>query len=32
LYAGELGMPLALVGFILLAARLLDALQDPLLG
>lgn len=32
LYAGELGMPLALIGTILLAARLLDAFQDPLLG
>jgi len=32
LYAGELGMPLALIGAILLAARLLDAFQDPLLG
>lgn len=32
LYAGELGMPLALIGIILLAARLLDAFQDPLLG
>lgn len=32
LYAGELGMPLALIGAILLAARLFDALQDPLLG
>ena len=32
LYVGELGMPLALIGAILLAARLLDALQDPLLG
>ena len=32
LYAGELGMPLALIGAILLAARLLDALQDPMLG
>ena len=32
LYAGELGMPLALIGAILLGARLLDALQDPLLG
>ncbi|MBE0619414.1 MAG: MFS transporter [Burkholderiales bacterium] len=31
-YGGELGMSLALVGAILLAARLLDALQDPLLG
>ncbi len=32
LYAGELGMPLALIGAILLATRLLDAVQDPLLG
>lgn len=32
LYAGELGMPLALIGAILLAARLFDAFQDPLLG
>ena len=32
LYAGEFGMPLALVGAILLVARLFDALQDPLLG
>jgi len=32
LYAGELGMPLALVGATLLATRLLDAVQDPLLG
>ena len=32
LYAGELAMPLALVGAILLATRLLDAVQDPLLG
>jgi Na+/melibiose symporter-like transporter len=32
LYAGELGMPLALVGAILLVARLFDAFQDPLLG
>ena len=32
LYAGALGMPLALIGGLLLAARLLDALQDPLLG
>ncbi|HEX7952291.1 MAG TPA: MFS transporter, partial [Burkholderiales bacterium] len=30
LYAGELGMPLALIGAILLAARLFDAFQDPL--
>ena len=29
---GELGMPLALVGAILLATRWLDAVQDPLLG
>lgn len=32
LYAGNLGMPLALVGTILLAARLLDAFADPLIG
>lgn len=32
LYAGQLGMPLALVGTILLAARLADALADPLIG
>jgi glycoside/pentoside/hexuronide:cation symporter, GPH family len=32
LYAGELGMPLGLIGVILLGARLLDALQDPLFG
>lgn len=32
LYADDLGMPLAAVGLILLLARLLDALQDPLLG
>ena len=32
LYAGSLGMPLALVGTILLAARLLDAIADPLIG
>ena len=32
LYAGHLGMSLALVGAVLLAARLLDAFQDPLLG
>ncbi len=31
-YADALGMPLATVGAILLACRLLDALQDPLLG
>lgn len=32
LYADELRMPLATVGAILLACRLLDAFQDPLLG
>ena len=32
LYAGSLGMPLAMVGTILLAARLLDAFADPLIG
>jgi Na+/melibiose symporter-like transporter len=32
LYAGYLGMPLALVGAILLATRLADAATDPLLG
>jgi Na+/melibiose symporter-like transporter len=32
LYAGSLHMPLALVGAILLAARVLDAFIDPLLG
>ena len=32
LYAGDLGLSLALVGAILLAARLLDAVMDPLLG
>ncbi len=31
-YAGDLGLPLAWVGAILLAARLLDAIQDPFLG
>ena len=31
-YGDDLGMNLALVGGILLAARLLDAIQDPLLG
>ena len=31
-YAREFGMPLATLGFILLAARLFDALIDPLLG
>ena len=32
LYAGSLQMPLAVVGAILLAARVLDAFIDPLLG
>jgi len=32
LYGDDLGLSLATVGAILLAARLLDALQDPLLG
>lgn len=32
LYADDLGLSLSLVGAILLAARLLDAVQDPLLG
>lgn len=32
LYGGTLGMPLALVGVILLAARLFDAFQDPVFG
>ena len=32
LYGGDLGMPLALVGGILLATRLADAVSDPLLG
>ncbi len=31
-YADTLGVPLAWVGLLLLAARLIDALQDPLLG
>ena len=31
-YATVLGAPLAWIGLILLAARLLDAIQDPLLG
>ena len=31
-YAGTLGVPLAWVGAILLATRLFDAVQDPLLG
>lgn len=32
LYAGELGLPLALVGGVLLAARIVDAITDPLIG
>jgi len=32
LYGGDLGMPLALVGGILLATRLVDAVSDPVLG
>jgi glycoside/pentoside/hexuronide:cation symporter, GPH family len=31
-YAGVLGVPLALLGAVLLAARLLDAVADPLIG
>ena len=31
-YAGTLGVPLALLGIVLLAARLLDAIADPLIG
>ncbi len=31
-YAGALGVPLALLGAVLLAARLLDAVADPLIG
>jgi Na+/melibiose symporter-like transporter len=31
-YADSLGMPIALIGIILLAVRILDAVQDPLLG
>lgn len=32
LYAGELGLPLAIVGGVLLAARIVDAITDPLIG
>ena len=32
LYAENAGLPLALVGLLLLAARFADALADPLLG
>jgi Na+/melibiose symporter-like transporter len=32
LYAGDLGLPLALIGATLLGARLLDAVCDPLIG
>ena len=31
-YASQFGVPLALLGFVLLGARLLDALADPLIG
>ncbi len=31
-YGSDLGMPLAIMGAVLLATRLLDALSDPLLG
>lgn len=31
-YAREFGMPLATLGSVLLAARLFDAVSDPLLG
>lgn len=31
-YAGTLGVPLAMLGIVLLAARLLDAIADPLIG
>jgi len=31
-YADTLGMPIAIIGLILLAVRVFDALQDPLLG
>jgi len=31
-YYGELGVPLALIGYALLAVRLLDAVTDPLIG
>jgi GPH family glycoside/pentoside/hexuronide:cation symporter len=31
-YADTLGMPIATIGFILLAVRIVDAVQDPLLG
>jgi Na+/melibiose symporter-like transporter len=32
LYAGDLGLPLATVGLVLLATRVVDAVTDPLLG
>lgn len=32
LYAGSLGLPLAAVGLILMATRLVDAITDPLIG
>ncbi len=31
-YAREIGLPIAVVGYVLLAVRLLDALSDPLAG
>jgi Na+/melibiose symporter-like transporter len=31
-YADELGMPIAVIGLILLAVRIIDAVQDPFLG
>ena len=31
-YASELGLPLAAIGFVLLALRAFDAVQDPLIG
>ncbi len=31
-YAREIGLPIALVGYVLLAVRILDALSDPLAG
>ncbi|MEN9765452.1 MAG: hypothetical protein RL397_1407 [Pseudomonadota bacterium] len=32
LYAGSLGLPLAAVGLVLMATRLVDAITDPLIG
>ncbi|HMY40567.1 MAG TPA: MFS transporter, partial [Marinagarivorans sp.] len=31
-YAVELGIPLATIGFLLLVLRIIDAVQDPLIG